>query len=55
MDDALSEMMQRMTVRDLERARSSCERHGDRELHDLLSGRLAEIAPPRQASGEQRP
>jgi hypothetical protein len=45
MSDALREMMARMTVRDLERDRTACERHGDRELHDILSGRIAEIAP----------
>jgi hypothetical protein len=55
MSDALSEIMARMTVCDLERAHTACERHGDRELHDILSGRLAKIAPARDAGPEIPP
>jgi hypothetical protein len=46
MESALFEMLNRMTVRDLQRAVAASERHGDRELTDLLSAHLVTVAPP---------
>jgi hypothetical protein len=43
MNDALNEMMTRMTVKDLQRARASSERARDKELVAVLSERLSSI------------
>jgi hypothetical protein len=46
MNEALNEMIDRMTVEDLQRARLSSERARDEELMVILSERLAVIGRP---------